>query len=103
MKKNCWEFKQCGRETGGVNADTLGVCPASTAEGLEGIHGGKNAGRACWMVAGTYCRGKTSGTFISKYKDCKECDFYKHVREEEDKEGKFMHPIDLLETIFGKG
>ncbi|MGD0283853.1 MAG: two-CW domain-containing protein, partial [Dissulfurispiraceae bacterium] len=25
---NCWEFKKCGREMGGVNIEQLGVCPA---------------------------------------------------------------------------
>jgi len=44
MKKpNCWEFKQCGREPGGLLSDELGVCPASTETRLDGVHGGKNA------------------------------------------------------------
>lgn len=50
MKKNCWEFKNCGREFGGIKARELGVCPASTDERLNGIHNGENAGRSCWVV-----------------------------------------------------
>lgn len=52
MKKiNCWEFKKCGRESGGAHAYDFGVCPAATEKRLNGTHGGKNAGRACWVVA----------------------------------------------------
>ncbi len=83
MKINCWEFKQCGREPGGKNAAELGVCPSTTCTVLDGAHGGKNAGRACWVVAGTLCGGKVQGTFALKYKNCEVCDFYNMVRAEE--------------------
>lgn len=26
IEKNCWEFKKCGRETGGSKVKELGVC-----------------------------------------------------------------------------
>lgn len=83
MKKNCWEVKGCGREPGGKNAKELGVCPAATEEKIDGLHGGKNAGRACWAVAGTFCEGRVQGTFAQKYQDCSLCDFFKQVRKEE--------------------
>ncbi|MHB8781642.1 MAG: two-CW domain-containing protein [Candidatus Geothermincolia bacterium] len=79
-KLNCWEFMECGRETGGVNSDELGVCPATVTTEYDGMHGGKNAGRACWMVAGTFCRGIIQGTFAKKYGDCRVCEFYSHVK-----------------------
>jgi len=84
MKKklNCWEYKKCGREPGGVRAD-LGVCPSATTEKLDGTHGGKNSGRACWVVAGTMCGGEVQGVFAKKYENCENCDFYKMVIEEE--------------------
>jgi hypothetical protein len=83
MKKNCWEVKGCGREPGGKNAGNMGVCPALLEERLDGIHGGKNAGRACWVVAGTFCEGEIQGTFASKFDACEKCDFYRLVQEEE--------------------
>jgi hypothetical protein len=83
MKKNCWEFKQCGRQAGGVHAREFGVCPAAVEERLDGVHGGRNAGRSCWVVAGTLCKGLTQGTFAVKFKACETCDFYLAVREEE--------------------
>lgn len=83
MKMNCWEYKQCGREQGGKNVTTLGVCPAATDDRLHGVHGGRNAGRTCWMLAGTLCGGKVQGTFGTKYKTCEQCDFYKATKREE--------------------
>ena len=82
-KKNCWEIKNCGRERNGSKTDEQGICPSSTEKTLDGVHGGKNSGRACWIVAGTMCCGKIKGTYAQKYNNCRECDFYKTVKEEE--------------------
>ncbi|MBI5187658.1 MAG: hypothetical protein HZA07_01095 [Nitrospirae bacterium] len=92
MKKNCWEFKKCGRELGGAHVKELGICPATTEKRLDGIHDGKNAGRSCWVVAGTFCNGEVQGTFATKYKSCEMCDFYRLVREKE-------YPKFLLSAI----
>jgi hypothetical protein len=83
MKKNCWEHKKCGRELGGMNAALMGVCPAAIDSRLHGVHGGKNGGRTCWMIAGTLCGGKVQGTFSMKYKTCEQCDFYQNTKAEE--------------------
>lgn len=64
---NCWEFMQCGREAGGTKAEVLGVCVAFT----------KDAGQACWLVAGTLCGGMPHGTFAQRKETCFKCDFYK--------------------------
>lgn len=83
MKQNCWEYKKCGREPGGKNETELGTCPTTTETRLDGLHGGKNAGRACWAIAGTMCGGKVQGTFADKQANCLECDFWHQVVEEE--------------------
>lgn len=84
MKKvNCWEYKKCGRETGGMRAQELGICPATQEYRLDGVHGGLFAGRSCWVLAGTLCSGQVQGTFAQKYKNCELCDFYKNVKQEE--------------------
>lgn len=80
--KNCWEVKKCGREPGGHNVDSLGVCPAAEESKLDGAHGGRNAGRACWVVAGTLCGGEVQGTFAKKFSNCEKCDFYLTVQRE---------------------
>lgn len=82
-KKNCWEFKNCGRQPGGAREKDLGVCVAALESRLNGIHEGQNAGRACWVVAGTLCGGKVQGSFAQKYENCEICDFYKTVKIEE--------------------
>lgn len=81
-KQNCWEYKKCGRQPGGSRIKDLGVCPAATEKRLDGVHEGNNAGRACWVVAGTFCKGEVQGLFATKYATCKDCDFYKKVQNE---------------------
>ncbi len=97
MKQNCWEFKECGREAGGKSVAEFGVCPATEETRLNNVHGGKNAGRACWVIAGTFCGDKAQGTFAQKEKTCLICDFYKSVRKEEGKE--FQMYGHLVKTL----
>jgi hypothetical protein len=47
-KQNCWEFKNCGRESGGAKVDELGICPAKNKKRTDGVYSGKNGGRSCW-------------------------------------------------------
>jgi eukaryotic-like serine/threonine-protein kinase len=82
-KINCWEYKKCHREPGGSMAKHLGVCPVPTSQEHDGVHGGKNAGRACWVVAGSMCSGQVQGSYVQKFDSCKVCDFYLLVMEEE--------------------
>jgi hypothetical protein len=91
---NCWEYKKCGRELGGVNARLFGICPASIDIKFDGVHNGISAGRACWIVAGTMCEGLVMGTFAKKYRDCIRCDFYGLVEREESRD--FLMLDDLL-------
>jgi len=97
MKLNCWEYKKCGREVGGAKEGELGVCSATNEDKLDGIHTGKNAGRCCWVVAGTLCDGEFQGMFTDKEKSCIECDFYKRVRFEEGY--NMIYSSQLLEII----
>ncbi len=93
VRANCWEHQKCGRERGGVKAYELGICPASTETRLNSVHGGINSGRACWAVAGTFCKGEVQGTFAEKSHNCMKCDFYRHVKSEE---GESFIPMALL-------
>ncbi|GAB4275648.1 MAG: hypothetical protein Kow0056_05460 [Coriobacteriia bacterium] len=80
-RKNCWERMACGREPGGAKADELGVCPAATERRLDGIHGGVNGGRACWVAAGSLSDDPECPH--ARDKDCVNCAFYRSVLEEE--------------------
>jgi len=84
LKKNCWEFKNCGRQPGGQKSKELGVCPVTTLQELHGAHEGKNAGRACWVIAGSLCGGKIQGTYAQKLSNCWRCDFFNAVKKEEE-------------------
>jgi hypothetical protein len=100
MKKlNCWEVKKCERFPGGSKEKDLGVCPAATEKRLNDIHGGINAGRACWVVANSLCDGKVQGSFATKFGNCKTCDFYTYVKKEEFP--RFQLASVLLKKITG--
>ncbi|MCI5143259.1 MAG: hypothetical protein D3909_16345 [Candidatus Electrothrix sp. ATG1] len=98
-KQNCWEVKECGRESGGIRADEFGVCPAAEEGKADGIHDGVNAGRCCWVVAGTLCKGADAqGSYIEKFSgDCQKCDFYAMVKQEE--EPNFKIGLSILKEM----
>ncbi len=96
-KKNCWEYKQCGREAGGARIGELGVCPAAETAAVDGIHGGRNGGRCCWVVAGTFCGGQVQGVYASKLANCIDCDFYRLVSEEES--GRRVDSMEILAKL----
>lgn len=98
-KRNCWEHKKCGREPGGGKVDELGVCPVSKEVNLNGTHGGRNGGRACWVVAGSYCGGERQGTYAQKFESCGSCDFYRAVKGEE--QASFELSAVLLRRVRG--
>lgn len=94
MRTNCWEFKKCGREIGGINVAELGICPATTASKANGYCEGENGGRGCAFIAGTFCGGAIQGTVADKEKNCSNCDFYKDLRRE--------HGINFNVIAFGR-
>lgn len=83
MKTNCWQVMNCGREPGGINAEKDGICPSAINDAADGLNEGKNGGRACWAIAGTFCAGKVEGTFAINLETCMLCGFYKQVSIEE--------------------
>ena len=95
--QNCWEYKKCGREPGGANANQLGVCPAAITKCLNKMNSGKNGGRSCWAVAGTLCGGQVQGTFASKVGNCMKCDFYQLVRQEEGV--SYVTPQEIIKIL----
>ncbi len=80
MKTNCWQFLSCGREPGGWNVRGSGPCPAATLTAADGFCGGKNGGRSCAFITGTYCSGTIQGTAKEKTKHCEECEFYRQLK-----------------------
>ncbi len=98
MKLNCWEIKKCGREGGGTKTKDLGICPAATDFSSNGLNGGKNGGRICWAVVGTFCGGKVQGSFAEKKVSCMSCDVYKQIKKEEEVEFHLLKPGQELKA-----
>jgi len=73
---------KCGREPGGKEARKLGICPAAIETNFNGFNEGINAGRLCWLVAGTFCGGMVQGSFADKCVSCKQCNFYQTIHRE---------------------
>ena len=92
---NCWEYKKCGHGPGG-DINRL-ICPTVLESRLDGVHNGEQAGRACWVIAGTYCDGGVQGKFAKKYNTCMNCDFYQKVLEEEGH--KFEITLSLMKRL----
>ena len=82
-KLNCWEIKKCGREPGGENSLERGICPATSSASSHGINNGKNGGRVCWAIAGTFCGNKVQGDFAQKSVSCMSCNVFRQVKAEE--------------------
>lgn len=99
MAQNCWEYINCGREVGGTNVGSMGVCPASTFTKADGFCGGKNGGRACAYITGTFCHGETQGAYRDKLKNCVDCDFYNYVKKENPRD---LNVIGYNNFIAGK-
>lgn len=85
------------RESNGMMVSKFGICPATMERRLNGAHSGMNAGRACWVVAGTMCGNRIQGTFASKFKGCRLCDFYIAVMKEEGR--RLLPPEKLLSRL----
>lgn len=76
-KMNCWEYHKCDCEGSAF------TCPVYSTTYADGINKGINAGRCCWAIAGTMCKGAVQGTYAQKLKDCVKCTFFQKVQEEE--------------------
>ncbi|MBI5631947.1 MAG: hypothetical protein HZA15_00475 [Nitrospirae bacterium] len=89
--RNCWEFFGC---------KDIGTCPVPNEKKLHGTHSGKNAGRSCWIIAGTMCGGSKQGSHIDKEHGCLRCNFYESVKKEEfSKPHGFKLSASLLEIL----
>ena len=68
---------KCGREPGGKKVAELGVCRAANEGDFNGINSGKNGGRICFVVAGSFSLDEVQGIFAKTYASCEDCSFYK--------------------------
>ena len=62
---NCWEYNKCGREKGGANAKSHGVCAAWP-----------DKGQRCAFIVGTMGESRDEKR-VSPAPSCWICDFYR--------------------------
>ncbi len=67
---------KCGREPGGEKVPELGICRAADEEFFNGMNGGKNGGRICFAVAGTFSNDVVQCSCTEKLTSCKDCSFF---------------------------
>jgi hypothetical protein len=84
MAVNCWEFRDCGRGSGGRLTPREGLCPAAVCKAADGYLGGISGGRACCFIKGTVCEenGQQIATYRGKSESCWDCEFYRMLRRE---------------------
>lgn len=82
-KKNCWEILKCGYRPNGGQPSEDNLCAVILASAVDGVNGGKNAGRICWAIAGTRCYGEIQKSFEEKEFRCLDCRVFKRVLKEE--------------------
>jgi len=82
-KLNCWEFRNCGLEPGGILAKIHGECPVPREMKKDGVNGGIGAGRSCWAVVNS-CHAVNRIAGRNRRRSCLECEFYRRVVCEED-------------------
>jgi hypothetical protein len=94
MAINCWEFKNCERGVDGAKVRELGICPATVATEADGFCGGKNGGRGCAYIVGSFCSGIFQGSVADEAKECFRCDFFLKLKQE--------HGVEQSVVSFGK-
>jgi hypothetical protein len=83
-RRNCWEFKGCGREPGGQRVAELGICPTAVETAADGLNGGRNGGRICWAVSGHFTEdGEVRCATAKTLATCMACEFFTTVLREE--------------------
>jgi len=82
----------CGREPGGMRAEELGVCPVTTKVSADGLNGGVNGGRVCWVIENSCCQHVLEEMGKQGDASCMRCEFHLLVREEEG-------VLDLCNTV----
>jgi hypothetical protein len=60
--KNCWDFRRCPPEI-------RKTCPAWEFK----------AGRLCWFITGTLCRGKQFSNWDRKIFECRKCEVFQEI------------------------
>ena len=82
-KLNCWEVMKCGKGLSENDNSKYNSCPITTATSANGLNGGVNAGRICWIMAESCCNGEVKCSKLHRKDSCFSCEFRYKVTAEE--------------------
>ena len=77
MKKklNCWEFMKCGKGPDTAGSNGHDICSVASAVIADGLNGGDNGGRICWVIAENYFKGSIHCSEKRIIHSCYACEF----------------------------
>ena len=82
-KINCWDYMKCGKGPGGEKTDKCATCPVASETLANGLNGGLNGGRICWIIAENNCIEDLKCSNLHHKSSCYSCEFrYKVTMEE---------------------
>jgi len=91
-KVNCWEVQGCRERELRDEGPGYSVCTVPRAAAMDGLNGGRAAGRICWSVPGALCRADDGRADGETHPRCLECSFFARVRREEGLGGFLLLP-----------
>ncbi len=87
---------ECGREPKGIEDRMYDTCSVPTFTEADGLNDGKNGGRICWAIAGTFGNGNVTGKYACEKFSCANCDFFKLVSDEQGVECfEIIRPVQM--------
>jgi hypothetical protein len=75
-KLNCWDYKKCCKEIDSKINNNNHLCPVKKERTANGLNGGINGGRICWVIMDTNSKKKAQTK-------CFQCEFHYKVKAEE--------------------
>ncbi len=75
QKQNCWEYFNCDNKE-------KDFCQVFKGKKYDGLNHGKNGGRFCWAIIGTFSGNKS----CIRYDNCFKCPFFSKVEREEERD-----------------
>jgi hypothetical protein len=82
-KYNCWDFMKSGKGPSGNRSEKYDVCPIASESAANGLNGGENGGRICWIIAENGCKCNVKCSVRNIGHSCFQCEFrYKVMAEE---------------------
>jgi hypothetical protein len=74
---------KCGKGPSKNGNSKSNICPVASETSANGLNGGINGGRICWVIAEDGCKDKVKCSDLYRGDLCYQCEFRYNVRNEE--------------------